>query len=131
MEKGNWWALSAIVEKTEEGAKVGFYITAASETGKFSATDIIVQPVVEYYDKEGVPRTTDVGKAASLRIPVMVINKGQADERAAKPEVTLAMPPTANAVKITAKKVLNKETVTEIVLGMNGNGYAGTSVSKY
>src|SRR5262245_29449114 len=80
MGKGNWWALSAIVEKVKEGAKLGFYITAANEIGAFPDTDIIVQPTIEYYDSEGVPRTTDVGNGARIRIPAVVINKGQADE---------------------------------------------------
>lgn len=131
MDKGNFWTMAAVVERTEEGAKVGFYITAANETGKFGAMEIIVQPVVSYHDKDGVPRTTDVGKAASLRIPAMVINKGQADELAAKPEITVAMPPTANAVKIIAKKVLNKETVMEMVMDMDGDGSASVMSTLY
>lgn len=129
--KRNFWAMAAIVEKTDGGAKVSFYITAANDTGKFGATEIIVQPVVSYYDKDGVPRTTDIGKAASVRIPAVIINKGQADERAAKPQITVAMPPTANAVKLIAKKILNKETVAEMVLSMNGDGYAGVLSTIY
>jgi hypothetical protein len=39
------------------------------------------------------------------------------------------MPPKANAIKLTAKKVINKETVTEMVLGPDAG--AGVSVSLY
>jgi hypothetical protein len=54
-DKRNFWAMAAIGERTDGGAKVSFYITAAFEVGKFGATEIIVQPVFSDHD-ENVPR---------------------------------------------------------------------------
>ncbi len=130
-DKRNWWAMAAVVGRADGGAQVSFYITAAKETGKFGAMDITVQPVLSDHDESGVPRTTNLGQAATLRIPAMVIGKGQADERAAKPQITVVLPPTANAVKLIAKKVVNKETVAEMVLGVDGDGFAGVLAALY
>ncbi len=131
MDKRNWWAMAAVVGRADGGAQVSFYITAASDAGKFGAMEIIVQPVLSDHDESGVPRTSNLGQAASLRIPAMVIGKGQADERAATPRITVALPPTANAVKLIAKKVVNKETVAEMVLGVDGDGFAGVLAALY
>jgi hypothetical protein len=128
---GNVWTMAAAVDRTDGGALVAFYITAANETGKFGEIEITVQPVVSDYDKDGVPRSTDVGQAARLRIPAMTINKGQAGEPAARPQITVVMPPSANGVKLSARKVANKELFSEMVLGINGDGWAGVSSTRY